>query len=91
METTKSKITVNLYGNKHRAEIHSSDPELSKIIQTFVALLQSHDFDLTDINDEFIKHAVGTSEYLYDPASTNTTDKFFFSGVAGKFIKRNKK
>jgi len=60
MENTKSTITVNLYGNKHKANIPSSDPDLIEIVGAFVMLLRSHDFDLEDINETFVHHLIET-------------------------------
>lgn len=93
METTKSKITVNLYGNKHRAEISSSDPDLSDIIQAFIDLLESHDFDREDIHQAMVFEILNrvdkdNIESIYDPASTNATNKYFFSSSAYKKSKK---
>lgn len=93
METTKSKITVNLYGNKHRAEISSSDPDLSDIIQAFIALLESHDFDIEDIHQAMVFEILNrvdkdNIEPIYDPASTSATNKYFFNTLSHKNNKK---
>lgn len=60
MENTKSKITVNLYGNKHQVFIPYSDPNLDEIVDAFVGILKLHHFDLEDIHEAFVEHLVST-------------------------------
>ena len=49
MENTKSKITVNLYGKKHKAVLVHSDPSIIALLSAFIACLESHDFSCVEI------------------------------------------
>jgi hypothetical protein len=69
MENTKSKITVNLYGNKFQAVMPYSDPTLDEIVSAFVGLLEEHDFNLEDIHEAFMVNFINTkeeSDYEYE-------------------------
>ena len=49
MENTKSKITVNLYGYKHKAVLVHSDPSIIALLSAFIGCLESHDFSREEI------------------------------------------
>ena len=62
MENTKSKITVNLFGNKFQAVMPYSDPTLDEIVSAIVGLLEEHDFLLEDIHEAFMVNFINTKE-----------------------------
>lgn len=90
---TKSKITLNLYGDKVSCQLLDSDPELHELISGFVNLLQMKDFDLDDIHQALVFEVLNNSDYeditpIYDPASTNATSEAFFDAVTKKKSKK---
>ena len=77
MENTRSKITVNLYGNKYQAVMPYSDPTLDELVSAFVGLLEEHDFNVKDIHEAFVHHLVLTIKEL-DYKDTDIADELFF-------------
>jgi hypothetical protein len=77
MENTKSKITVNLYGNKHKALLAGSDPTLDELVNSFVVLLKCYDFNVEDIHEAFVNHLVSTIK-ASDYKAPDITDELFF-------------
>lgn len=76
MENTKSKITVNLYGNKNKAFLVGSDPTLDELVNSFVVLLESHEFNVEDIHEAFVNHLISTIK-ASDYKAPDITDPFF--------------
>jgi len=76
MDNTKSKITLNLYGKKHKASLSVSDPSLDDLVCAFVVLLQSHDFDIEDVHESFVRSIVSNIPELDD--AVDVDDKVFF-------------
>jgi hypothetical protein len=77
MENTRSKITVNLYGNKNKAFLAGSDPTLDELVDAFVVLLESHDFNVEDIHEAFVNHLISTIKES-DYKAPDITDELFF-------------
>jgi hypothetical protein len=82
MENTESKITLKLYGNKHKASLSVSDPSLDDLVCAFVLLLQSHEFDIEDIHTAFVVSII--SNMPDEPDEIDVDDKVFFEVATRK-------
>jgi hypothetical protein len=87
MENTRSKITVNLYGNKNKAFLAGSDPTLDELVNAFVVLLECYDFNVEDIHEAFVNHLVSTIK-ASDYKAPDITDELFFDLATRKKTKK---